>query len=351
MAIALGNLSMLNLAMFRTGTATTALSASTTLVATVFKAHKTANITRARFNVTAVAGTGGTVRARICAVDGSGNADTGTVYATESAATGTTGDKTITFATPYSVTANTDYALVLDNTDGTPGTNYPTLSTYTGHNAYANSFPYFESYVPSTWTKRTGTPCMGPGYSDELVAGVAMMSEGNSFTFKQDNATADEYANAFTVDSSRTCVGCDLALEIDANTTDFEVVFYEGASTLHTVAFDATNISSITGVRSYRLKWPSAVLCASGNTYRIAVRPSQTTSSVILAYMLYQSTAARDEDLGLTMYCSRRKDAGAWTDFNSGADVRVVSIAPILTSVESAASGGLLMPNLRGNFA
>lgn len=99
--------------------------------ATIFKAEQSSTITDLMWYLIGVtedgyaAGTGGKVVIELYAVDGS-YLPTGAALAstTEQTAGTNTGYKTSNFASPYSVTAGTYYALVWTNTDADPVTNY-----------------------------------------------------------------------------------------------------------------------------------------------------------------------------------------------------------------------------------
>lgn|SRR5574343_90730 len=321
-------------------TASRQLNASTTLAATVFMAHKSANITAVTFVVNGVAGTGGTVRARLMNIDASGNPDTGgTIHATESQAVGSTGEKTITFSSPFSVTAGNLYALVLDNTDGAPATNNVTVRlSFTGNAAMC--FPYAADFVAS-WAKSAGgLPCICPKYSDEYVAGVFPGFSGNdTVSFKQDTGTADEYALAFTVPAEIQSDGAEIQINATSASADFLILFIEDSTTLDSIAIDASYLGVTGSNRRIMVKWGAVRTLTTGKTYRISIQPNQTAANVTLSYCVFGSAASRDATFGSAVYLSRRLDGGAWTDFNSGADVRVPQIWPTFIGIETGGGG------------
>ena len=96
-----------------------------------FKAAATSNLVTVTFYFLSAdepgygAGTGGTWRLQLFAVDGSGF-PTGVALASQSVAASAVSDpdKQVTFSTPYSVTSGTRYALVFENTDASPNANF-----------------------------------------------------------------------------------------------------------------------------------------------------------------------------------------------------------------------------------
>lgn len=108
----------------------------------------------------------------------------------------------------------------------------------------------------------------------------------NTHSFKQDTAGADEYATEFTVPAKFKIDSLWMPVNLAGSNSNFSLVLYTGTTATETVTVDAHATRSAAGTPTL-IHVPTSQLIelVPGTTYRIAAKPTQTTSN-ISAYSL-----------------------------------------------------------------
>lgn len=159
-------------------------------------------------------------------------------------------------------------------------------------------------------------------------------------TFKMDTGVADEWAASWVAPFSGTVNGIYAYISVTASTADFDLVLYEGTTALATVSVDANTVVGATNMPKDVTFGDIAI--TQGTTYYIAVKPTQTTQTVVAwAYTLPNASVDdlswQGDDFGLTS----RLDSGAWATIDP--DQRLWA-GVIVSSIETGAGGGANLP-------
>lgn len=235
------------------------------------------------------AGTGGTWKVDLYATNASGE-PTGSALATQIVAANAVSDTdlSVTFGTPYTVTAGTRYALVYTNTDASPTTNYFSLDRWflgDGSSAYFSasrpvpayaSDDYAHGYastVSGPWTMRAGfLPIMDltiGGNHQGMSYGEASYATGQVGEINGSNKMVRQ---RFTPTSSFTATGIGIRLlKLTGTTADLTAGLYSGSTLLGSVTIAASSVpsglapdgtSSATGL-GYSSRWVEATFSSS----------------------------------------------------------------------------------------
>lgn len=209
-------------------------------------------------------GTGGTLRARLRADDGTANhRPTGADLATASIAPGNpaSGFQTLTFGAPYTVTAGTLYHIHWDNTDGSPTVNYLSLDAVWQENVVPTPvqpkwpddldwYQLFSDDNGSTWSNRNNaTPIMDITYGNGSHQGVGYMEVSyGSGELGYLGGTSLMVREAFTVSGgNRTVTGVGVRFWRETGTADVSCRLETSAGTeIETVTIPYTAFSTET---------------------------------------------------------------------------------------------------------
>lgn len=170
-----------------------------------------------------------------------------------------------------------------------------------------------------TWAADANVPNILLEFSDGTFGtldNAFPVKESTFLQFKQDTGGADEYALRFSQPFPCKVDGCWFTLALAASTSDFSVVLYEGTTALETVAIDA-NASAAAGdsPRFWWVTFSQSISLAKDTVYRLAIKPTQTTSTVNLYYFTVNAANhLQAHDGGAEFFESNRLNEGAWSD-------------------------------------
>jgi hypothetical protein len=324
-----------------TGT-TFLIDASGDRAALIFRAPKAGDIDRFDAAIVVSNSPDNGMRFSLQSVDAATGLNSGTILgATNQASitynhTVTTGWKSTPFTEAATVTRGQLLAAVVDIPSFTASDSITVTRTTVGSAHRASALPYG---VQDAGTKAASyMPIMAIHYTDGYVP-IAPHYMGGADTialttaFNVDSSTADEWALAFSLPAPCKLSAVQIGM-LTAAGSDFEVIVYgsDGSTVLASVAIDGdtTNTGAEGGLTAY---FTSEVELAADTTYRVAVRPT-TTTSIQLRYWTFQSLALMDSvEGGQGFYMSSRLDqGGSWTDYNSGT-FRKPSISLLLNAI------------------
>jgi hypothetical protein len=173
------------------------------------------------------------------------------------------------------------------------------------------------THKTASWAFTNGTPNIILEFSDGTfgtLLGAWPVSATGVISYKQDSSP-DENALEFEVPFKCKVDGFWVNLRVNAATSNFEVVLYDGttAMTGGTVTCDG-NISTVAAAEGYLVgSFSQEIELAANTTYRLGIKPTQTTSTISLVY--FDIAAAghfQAHDLGSDCVLTTRSDLGAW---------------------------------------
>lgn len=143
------------------------------------------------------------------------------------------------------------------------------------------------------------------------LSGAWPLSAINTHAYKQDTAGADEYAMEFSVPFPCKTDGAWISVNVTASTSDFDVILYDsGGTALGTVSFDGNTLAT---ARPLEFAWPSEITLAAGATYRLAIKPTQTTSTLsAYTFDVADANHLTCHTGGTALTYTTRLDAGSW---------------------------------------
>ncbi len=217
------------------------------------------------------------------------------------------------------------------------------------------TLPATASKTGGAWTIQAVSPCVVFTCSDgsfATFAGSPVFSLGfNTHVFRQDTAGADEYAHRFRVPFNCYIDGCQIRVITSSTTSDFDVVLYDASDVeLVRKSIDAAHLTQ-TGDRITNIAFPSQIAITKNTTYRLAIQPTQSTSSVTIYSMDVQTAGHMILNPGgVECYTSTRLNSGAWTDITTN---RLMGFGVSISSLEDGAGGGgLILPRpMNGGYS
>lgn len=264
------------------------------------------------------AGTGGTWTLDLYAVNGSGE-PTGSALASQSVAANAVSDvnKTITFSSPYSVTAGTVYALVYTNTDADIAANHFSIDRWwlgNGASAYysgtyvtpkyaLSEFAHgYASSVAGPWTMRAGyLPILGltiGGNTQGMSYGEASTGAGQQGEI---NGTTKMVRELFTPTQNLTVTGAGIRLlKLTGATDDLTVGLYATSGNTLLGSFTVSPSAIATGIapggavaNSYPARWvegnfSGSISLTAGTSYYL--RLSTGSGSTYYAWVMRRLT-------------------------------------------------------------
>lgn len=158
-------------------------------------------------------------------------------------------------------------------------------------------------------------------------------------SFKQDTGTADEYALEIPVPFNCKVSGAYVLAGATAATADYDVVLYDGttAMTGGTVSRDGNWHTTASERRPLEIVFTQEITLTAGTTYRLSVKPTQTTSNVSIA--MFDVNAAGHmalHPLGTSCVLTTRLDSGSWAAVTTTRR----PIFGLIVSAVDAGSGG-----------
>lgn len=165
-----------------------------------------------------------------------------------------------------------------------------------------------------TWTKTATDPIIALFYDDGTIAELTDTTLWPISTVTQSvfgsSSTPDEYAMRFQIPFSMRASGLWVRADFD-NAAD--VILYDNSNTsLGSFSVNsALQRASSPGITTRRFS--SDVTLSANTTYRIAVKPT-STSTITISNATVPSNAYLGTVFGTEWYMSTRTDAGSWTD-------------------------------------
>lgn len=147
------------------------------------------------------------------------------------------------------------------------------------------------------------------------LVGALPFSAASSLAFKSDTAVADEHALEFTVPFPCKVDGFWAFVTFSANTSNFDVVLYDGTSAMTggTVTVDANTPQSTSTAQRLIGSFSQEITLAANTIYRLAIKPTQTTSTVSLYYIdVNDANHFQALEGGTSWRLASRIDLGAW---------------------------------------
>jgi hypothetical protein len=133
------------------------------------------------------------------------------------------------------------------------------------------------------------------------------------------NTTPDEIGGRIEIDGTRwrsaRVSGVLISGDVDAE--NFDVVFYDGATSTVLRTFDKEQVYAPAG-DGHMLWLPKSTVLIPGGEYRLTIRPATTTPLGSVHWLTVPAAGDRaafhGPDAGATIYWTERTDAGVWTD-------------------------------------
>ena len=209
-------------------------------------------------------------------------------------------------------------------------------------------FPYVAQKVGAgpTWAKvgLASLPAIAIEYSDgtyECFGAMPLLSH-TAVTYASNTATADEYAMAFSLPFACRVVGMGCMIDMDGD-TDF--ILYEGTTVRASVSMDKDSGRSSTSTGVLEVLFDASYDITASTAYRIAVKPTTTTSVQIVTFEFSSAAILDSLEGGQEFYHSSRVDAGAWDGDDTA---RRPAFWLLIGGIDVSAGGGLAANPTRG---
>ncbi len=144
--------------------------------------------------------------------------------------------------------------------------------------------------------------------------GTIPSSALGSLGFKQNTGGADEYALELNYPFPWKTDGFYVYVSADANNADFDVVLYDGTSAMTngTRSIDANQFAQL-GRSWLKRAWGGEITCLANTTYRLAIKPTQTSNNVNMFYYdLNHQDHRQAIPGGANLAMTSRVDLGSW---------------------------------------
>ena len=206
-------------------------------------------------------------------------------------------------------------------------------------------FPRGRHYTTS-WGTTSNNPSIFLEYSDgrRVPASGSFIPHITATTLAVSTSTTpDEVGNLFIPTIASRIAG--VQVYIAQTTGTFDVILYSSANAV-LASFSTTNTNIVSG-SALRLFFSSSYDVVAGDTYRLVLKPTNTTNTSTIYYTTKDNidlTAAGDD-----YYMTERTDAGSWTETTT----RVCGIFPIFGGFDDGAGpgGGMLVhPGMTGGM-
>lgn len=178
------------------------------------------------------------------------------------------------------------------------------------------SLPYTALYTSSAWAKQNIAPFLVLKYSDGTYENIYFgrapaQTSFTNVTFST-STTPDEVALIFTPTVPISVAGAWARVDLDG-ATDFVLYDTDGSTSLASRSFTSGPRGNANQNIVYGL-FATDVLLAAGSTYRMAVKPTSTTSITLRHYTVESSAILSGQHGGSAMHYSSRTDAGSWSE-------------------------------------
>lgn len=185
------------------------------------------------------------------------------------------------------------------------------------------------THYTAAWASMVGVPNILLEFSDGTFGtisggGFPVANTVASDAFKSDTAGADEYGLAFQLLAPMTVAGFAAYLQLAAATSNFDVVLYQGLTSTAAVTYGSRSIDGNTVYAVTANSWvlgqfEREIVLAKDTWYVLAIKPTQTTSTVTLTKFTVAATGhLAVAPGGANCYMAKRIDAAAdWTAVNT----------------------------------
>lgn len=196
---------------------------------------------------------------------------------------------------------------------GRLGSDSITIGAVPRNSANAVTYPNSVLYTAS-WATFARVPIIVFEFSDGsygTLDGASVFSSYTAYAAYNSSSGTDEYALKFSPPVNGTITGVSLGVTV-ATGADFDVVLYNGTTSVASVSIDANTWDATASSLGY-IPFPATSVSA-GTTYYLALKPT-TTNNVTVAF----NTVASNSYLGALpqgtgWVRSSRADAGSWSD-------------------------------------
>jgi hypothetical protein len=174
------------------------------------------------------------------------------------------------------------------------------------------------SLKTASWAGVTAAPNIILVFSDGTfgtLSGAFPCLDVNVLAFKQDTAGSDEYAIEIPIAWDCKAEGFWAVAGATATTADWEFVLYDGTSPMTggTVTNDGMWISAAAETRLIEHTFSQEIELAAGTTYRLAMKPTQTTNTCRMGYFDVGAAGHMGvHPLGTGCVLTSRLDLGSW---------------------------------------
>lgn len=303
-------------------------------IACVFQIPDTGTLDAISFYIIS-ATTPADLRIRLETVNSSGqpsgsllDANSSTTLASGSVSTGV---KTVTFSTPFSVTRGTFAALTIDAI----GAASVSVAIMRMTNPMTNNFPYGLQFASGSWTKQQINLCFATriGSTYKPIPGVFPMQAASTVAIAS-NGNPDERGLRFSLPFDTKVRGGWICAN-SALAGTFELVLYDASNTVLATTTRNTGTTGAGTNGQNELLFGSDITCDKNTVYRLVVKPTTTTSVSLSQITLWTGF----EDIypgGSYFQETTRVDGGTWTD---NSQTRL-SMGLLLSEIPDSATGG-----------
>lgn len=323
------------------------IDATAEKAAFVFIVPKSGTVTDITFYVRFVT-TGDTLLGGIYTVDASGQ-PTSTGYGSMVGGTlsvTTSGQKTITLATPATMTKGDIVAVVISFNAFVAGNIAIGGMIDSTSITLDNRFPYATHFTGSWAQKRDRMPLMGIKYNDGTYGFTGWSMPVNSTAFGSysigTGTTPDEIGVTFTVPVGMRLFGVRVQVRAGA-ASNLRVKVYNSADALQT----SVDLPYDLGKGMHEIFFPATVSLTANSTYRVTILALTVNTITLDNIQFVEAAALAGGPFGTAYYKTHRKSAGAWTDTTT----EVPMMYLIMDGVDAGSSGGMLVhPGMSGGI-
>ena len=177
---------------------------------------------------------------------------------------------------------------------------------------------YVSNGATGTYIKETGaTPVMSLKYDDGTYAslnGMILPASALGAVAFASNSTPDERGNRLVVGADISCSGA--WVHMNGNSTDSELTLYDSSSNILAVnTIDGSQL--VTQIGIYEATWASPVTLAADEVYRLALKPTTTTTVSLYSFDVPSAAHMAGAPPGAEWYSTSRTDGGGWSDVST----------------------------------
>jgi hypothetical protein len=211
------------------------------------------------------------------------------------------------------------------------------IRSYPSYNMVQGS-TWIASKLGGTWAGISGTPIVHFEFSDgtlgTLHGALPGLTTTSGITLNT-GTTPDEVGNAFTVDQTIKVSSIFGSVTVNNASSDFDLILYNGSTSLASCSYDANAVYRLGSYDLFHCLISEQTL-TTGNTYRVAIKPT-TTNSVMASYVNVNDTLMRAmHPSGANVQSTTRTDAGSWSE----SATRYYNVGVGISAVPAGSTGG-----------